>query len=594
MEELQLSIESQKAQKNISKTNPEIKINNVVDISKRKSSGPIKFVSTAASKGNISNFKSMHTTAKKQILEEEIEKQLSKVKLKENKSDEDTAQKSILKKNNLQANKDKNVQANKVQLNDKRISNDLTAEDTETSGYKSNSSRNNESSETESDYGYATIKQSTTLKRVELSLQSNLSSGSGVLPEECWVTVKIKSVNDENVEYEDSDVLSKDSDTILSKSLYDYHCYLNSIGFMTNFVDNFMVKLGPAIGLTSEAINNALTQGASIYCDNTKGGIKFGLEIIPAIIAAWPNAANPWIIRKRKMITNPRTNQTYLWPTKTMINSTINLGCLLLPIGLRYKRGINPYQKFQWKIVFPAAECYLKSCLAHSHIRIYLFTLALQKTFMEIESSKIGIDSSHIKNHLFWYCENNYARFPEDRLGETLRIFLRNFYNHFKRGTFPNYFIETCNDFESIPMPVLRKLQYRLRDILEAPVMHSLCAIQKLKYNSKEFYPRLNVNRLYQILTCKNPLRLLNPDIPTYIKPNITSESDDEDNHANVWHKAKVHDPGYQWKKRKRKAQERRLALNSAKKNKKTLNIANTLESNYNVSIIYFITVLFI
>ncbi|XP_041977539.1 uncharacterized protein LOC121731918 [Aricia agestis] len=474
--------------------------------------------------------------------------------------------------------KDMSVKANPNSPRHVSLEN-LAGEDTETSGYRSNaSSRRTESSETESDYGYSTITEATTPKKVALSLQPNLAASS-VLPEECWESINVKTI-DWSDEDEENDTASKLS---INRNLFETQHYLSSSMFMSSFVDNFILSLGSGLGLSQETIRNAMTQGASVYCDFIRNGSKVCNEVFPALLAAWPNAANQWIIRERRIIQNPRTNFSYQWPTKYMVSKTTGFGCLLVPIGYRPKRGINPDQSLQWKIIFPAAERYLESCLAHSHMRCYLFSLVLHKTFMENETSKIGIDATHIKNHLLWQCEDNYARWPEDRLGEALRLFLRNFYVHFGQSRFPNYFIENCNEFNCIPKPVLLRLQRKLADILEAPVMHMLHAINKLKYTRKDFYPTFNTWKLYQILTCRNPFRLLNPNIPVTV-PNYNNESSDSDdnNIHNIWDKAKAQDKHYQWKKeRQRQIKERRKASSSTKKQR--ISVKGDIEINKNI-----------
>lgn len=451
----------------------------------------------------------------------------------------------------------------------------ITAEDTETSGYRSNaSSRQTETSETESDYGYATITESTTPKKVELSLQTNNATTSGVLPDESWIAVNVRSIDWSDDE--DDDVASKVS---LGRDLYETHHYLSSIVFMNDFVDNFILHLGSGLGFPQDAVKNSLTQGASIYCSAPKNGSTASYEVFPALLAAWPNAANQWIIRERKLIQNPRTNFIYQWPTKYMVSKAIGFGCLLVPIGFRPKRGVNPDQKLQWKIMFPAAERYLESCLAHSHMRCYLFALALHKTFLENETSKVGIDASHIKNHLFWQCEDNYARWPEDRLGESLRLFLRSFYIQIAKSRFPNYFIESCNEFKCIPKPLLLKLQRKLAHIMEAPVMHLLYAVNKLKYAKKDFYPKFNCQRLYDILTCKNPWRILNPQIPVVVSKSESSDSEDE-RINNILDKAKAYDRDYQWKKEKLKQIRERRANMANKKQKKSGKVEREMDAN--------------
>lgn len=528
----------------------------------RRFSGPIKQVSLQVTKSNIANINRLRKN-NTLVLEE------TDTNLVERKGVYDESmlpRKSILKNHRRLSGPNKDVKYMSTEMR-KAYSENTLAEDTETSGYRSNSSsRQTESSETESDYGYSTITESATPKRIELSLQSNYSLTSGALPDDSWTPVDVKALGEWSDDDDDEiDVASKSS---LAPNLFERSYYLNSVKFMNNFVDSFIISLGSGLGLSTEEVNSALTQGASIYCNSVKNGSKIGYEIFPALVAAWPNAANQWIIRERRIIQNPRTNFSYQWPTKYMVNKAVGFGCLLVPIGFRPKRGQNPAQNLQWKLIFPAAERYLESCLAHSHMRCYLFTLALHKTFMEKEQAKIGIDASHIKNHLFWQCEDNYAKWPEDRLGETLRLFLRSFYVHFGQSRMPNYFVDTCNEFKSIPKPMLLKLQRRLADILEAPVMHVLHSLDKIKYNKRDFYPTLNCQRLYDILTCKNPLRIINPNIPSAVPSyhDDTSDSDD-DTEINFWDKAKAQDKHYQWKKeRQRQMQERRKAQMNIKK----------------------------
>ncbi|KAI5633072.1 mab-21 protein domain-containing protein [Phthorimaea operculella] len=533
--------------------NKNLKLNDApIDLSTRRASGPVKLASLQVQKSNINNIKNYQKRNEPVAEEKEIEK-------KEPPESNGMPRKSILKSPRRPSGPFREEKTKPLSISDvKKVSTENTiAEDTETSGYTSSKS------ETESDYGYSTITESTKPKKLELSIPSNMSANSGALPDECWSTVQVRAFDNWSEDEDDDDTASKSS---LSRNLYESYHYLDSFNFMNNFVDNFIINLGSGLGLSQDAINNALTQGASIYCDTIKNGMKLGTEVFPALIAAWPNAANQWIIRERKIIQNPRTNFTYQWPTKYMVNKAIGFGCLLIPVGFRPKRGINPEQVLQWKIVFPAAERYLESCLAHSHMRCYLFALALQKTFLNNETCKIGVDASHIKNHLFWQCEDNYAKWPEDRLGETLRLFLRSFYVHFGQGRFPNYFIDSCNDFKSIPKPLLLKQQRRLADILESPVVHLLSALDKLKYTKKDFYPAFNSIKLYDILTCKNPLRLLNPNIPVMTQTQVQS-SDSEDEDTSFWDKTK--DKQYQWKKeRQRQIQERRKAQTYIRKQK--------------------------
>ncbi|XP_026757638.2 uncharacterized protein LOC113517233 [Galleria mellonella] len=530
----------------------------MINVSDRRFSGPIKKVSLQVQKSNISNvknFRKVNTTIGEDINNRNQNR--SKTDTKETFYEGEKSKKPLLKNNTRGLSGPTKDEQSKLPHIDN------ISEDTETSGYRStsNSSRLNELSETESDYGYSTITESSTPKRIELSVRTNSSLISGTLPEDAWISIYTRA--DHWSEEEEEENIENLESRISEAHLYETHYYLNSVRFMRNFVDIFITDLGISLGLSQEVVKNALTQGASIYCDTVLNGKDIRFEVYPALIAAWPNAANQWVIRERKIIQNPRTNLSYQWPTKQMVHKTIDFGCFLVPIGYRPKRGLNPDQQLQWKLIFPAAERFLEKCLAHSHIRCYLFALVLYRTFLEVETSKVGIDASHIKNHLFWQCEDNFAKWPEDRPGESLRLFLETFYVHMCQKRLPNYFMNNCNEFKSIPRPLLMRLQRILKNILESPVPYVLCAIDKLKYVKTEFYPKLNCHRLYAILTSKNPLRVINPSITTTVPLTSKDVSDsDDENEQNVQENAKAQDKPYRWKKEKlRRLEERKKVL---------------------------------
>lgn len=539
-----------------------VKLNTeAVELSGRRRSGPVRQLNSQVSKSHISNINTFNkeNTA---FLEENEKDNIKMVESRDISVDLDIKpRKSILKSNRRLSGTSKELKT-KIKIN----TDSTAAEDTETSGYRSTTS--SKLSETESDYGYSTITESTTPRRVTLNATSKLSSTSAVLPDQCWYSVQKKAIKYDS---DDEDAETDDSES----PLYETYHYLSSIQFMDHFTDNFM-DIGMGLGMTREAIANALTQGASIYCDTLKNGNKVGCEIFPAFIAAWPNAANQWIIRERKINQNPRTNLMYQWPTKHMVNKAIGFGCLLVPVGFRPKRGINANQTMQWRITFPAAERYLESYLAHSHIRCYLFALTLHKAFMENRKAKMGIDASHLKNHLFWQCEDNYVRWPEDRLGEALRIYLQSFFAHFGHAKFPNYFIDNCNDFKSVPKPELAKHRKQLHDILEAPVMHLLYALDKIKYTKKEFYPVFKCKQLYNILTCKNPLRIINPNIPQ-LPVNHQDSSESEEDATNMHDKNK--DKQYLWGRKMQHRLVQKRATNAKQKPLKQLQEMNRMVS---------------
>ncbi|XP_077290505.1 uncharacterized protein LOC143914239 [Arctopsyche grandis] len=414
--------------------------------------------------------------------------------------------------------------------------------ESESSGYKSS-----HSPQTESDYGYATITAEGTPKRLEISQLAKVNESTSEIPTRCISIIEVKRI--EVDEDDESDEPYETRYGEFQRELFKKVHYLNSRIFMLNFSDLFQLKLAHSLRFNSDSLLNALTQGASIYCNAKNFG---SFEVLPAISVTWPSEANEWLHRSRNVIRNPRTSFVYQWPTQDMIGKSRALGGSIVPLGFVPTRGMNPQQGLQWKLTFPTVERYLETCMAHSHVRCYIFSLILFKKFMEIKTSNIGFNSSHIKNHLFWQMEENYARWPEDRLGEVLIIFLKSFYEHLMKSSLPYYFIPKCNLAKGIPKTILLKQQKKLADILESPVMHLLSALRSVKSVKKEFYPVLNYKRLYRILACDDALRLINPNIPREIEGGSDGEDDEynTDNKIGFWEKAKKEkNPEYHWKR---------------------------------------------
>lgn len=444
-----------------------------------------------------------------------------------------------VKKGMLAQNKSRPKKTKKKEVEEKYI-----MSESESSGYKSS-----HSPQTESDYGYATITNETTPRRLEISQLARTFDSTSEIPMRCISIVEVKKMQNDDDDDDDSEDPYESRYGEFQRELYKKIHYLNSRIFTLNFSDLFQLKLAHSLGFDSDSLVNALTQGASIYCNINKGKNINSFEVLPAISLTWPSDALEWILRKRNKITNPRTNFVYQWPTKDMIGKARALGCFAIPLGFMPTRGVNPSQGVQWKLTFPTVERYLETCMAHSHVRCYLFTLILFKKFIEIKNSNIGLNPSHIKNHLFWQMEDNYARWPEDRLGEVLILFLRSFYDHLMKSTLPYYFIPKCNLIKSIPKTILLKQQKRLADILESPVMHLLSALRNIKFVKSEFYPVLNFKRLYRIITCEDTLRLINPQLPIEI-PNPSDEEEDSEYKPKIgfWEDAKKQNPEYHWK----------------------------------------------
>ena len=69
-----------------------------------------------------------------------------------------------------------------------------------------------------------------------------------------------------------------------------------------------------------------------------------------------------------------------------------------------------------------------------------------------------------------------------------------------------------CNIFANIPNHKLLAAQHKIHQIREKPVFHLLNSLSKLK-PEKGFYPMLDIEKLYQILTTEKSLSLAHPSL---------------------------------------------------------------------------------
>ncbi|XP_055523347.1 uncharacterized protein LOC129717464 [Wyeomyia smithii] len=300
--------------------------------------------------------------------------------------------------------------------------------------------------------------------------------------------------------------------------------YLNSKGFLAYFINLFQDALAHDLGIPKEDLDKATWKGAIIYSGHW--------EIVPAIVCPWPREASEWVERKRDIKINPLTKQKFQWPTAPMIQKVKSFGCHVVPTGYAPKQGNNRYRQLEWKVVFPEAERYLESCLTNTQAKIYMLAKLLFKTFVE-PAFAVGVSmfsNEHLRAHLFWQCETNYAAWPEDYLGEVLVRFLNALLERIKTHKLPDYFLPSRNLFENIPEKVLVELHKRIFRITENPLMHVLIALRNMKFpgGNVTFYPKVRIKRLYSVLIIDNPLKLVNPLFRDE-NENLAAEDSEED-----------------------------------------------------------------
>lgn len=363
-----------------------------------------------------------------------------------------------------------------------------------------------------SEYDYATITALNT--RQPLSVVR-----SGCNPEDHFSTTKLPDICITNMP-----VASIGSDDFEEDETCEIKQFLNSKSFCSYFVNIFNDTLAKDFGMTKNQLVTATCKGPIIYIEPW--------ELIPAIQCPWPREAFEWMHRQREIKENPVTRQKFQWPKPDMVNKVVQMGCHVIPLGYTPKNGINPHRELEWKIVFPEANRYLESCLTSSQSKIYLITKVLLQTFVEpyLDKKYNMFTDEHLKNHLFWQCENNFAAWPETYLGEALVRFLNSLLENIKRQKLPDYYLPKRNLFENIPERIMVDLHKRIFRITENPLMYVLKAMENLKYVN-EFGVKFNWRKLYSAITIDDPLKMLNIHFQTEMEKgwDVPSESEEED-----------------------------------------------------------------
>lgn len=367
----------------------------------------------------------------------------------------------------------------------------------------SGGTQNSSGSSTEYDYVYITALSVRQPLAAAQSAPGNLATGaisSTMLPDACFSHVPAAA--------EPSGSEDEDDDEHTSTSEYEMRQYLSSNAFLAHFLSVFRDSLALDMQIPRHQLDAATWKGATIY--------SAPWEIVPALSAPWPNEAYEWMHRQRDIKVNPMTQQQFQWPTPDMVNKVVSFGCLLVPLGFVPRTGLNALRELEWKIAFPNAERYLEGCLTSAQCKVYIVAKALLQTFVEpfSEGTASGgcFTNEHLRTHLFWQCEMNYAAWPEEYLGETLLRFLNALLEHIKRQRLPDYFLPKRNLFENIPERIMVDLHKRIFRITENPLMYTLIALRNLRCHLPGIAHPFDFKELYTVMTVDNPLKLINPN----------------------------------------------------------------------------------
>ena len=375
------------------------------------------------------------------------------------------------------------------------------------------------------DYAYVTLKP---IPLEQLGERSN-SRGS-IINDSCFQYKEVAIVEDD------------EDDPYPINAEMEKRCYLSSKRLMFFFANQFY-EIARRIG-KGNLTSSATILAPSILCreevdDSYK---ELTWKFIPTIeVSFWPDEYFEYFMRKRPVMRHKRTNVSYQWPEQSQIQAIRQIGCNILPLGFNHpkKSTPNPDADIEWAIHFTKAEIFLARGLHHPKIRVYLFILLMYKAYFEAFD---GIKEMHLRNILYWLIEKSPGDWTEENIGEKFTLVLKMLKRNLEKQKMPHYFMAKSNMFANIPNHKLRQAQEKVHRIRENPVMYVLHSILKLQYE-KSFYPKLDIMKLYKILTTENQLTMMNPalmgsvtdDTPLWERPKAekkktgkNAESDDK------------------------------------------------------------------
>ncbi|XP_076761524.1 uncharacterized protein LOC143429690 [Xylocopa sonorina] len=322
--------------------------------------------------------------------------------------------------------------------------------------------------------------------------------------------------------------------------------YVNSKQFTDHFKYLFEKRLAYLLGFDKESVNNVeKSADCVVYCDKimVSNEVRYShmeqYEVIPAVWLDWPMCAQEWLDRPRST-----------WPDYTDVDRIKDFGCYVVPesFELTHEHS-NLMEDLEWQLTFPATERYLETCMTQAQVQVYLITLMLHKTFLRpVFDTIFGLTTSHIRHKLFWMIEEDDrpSKWPYNGMGECLLKLLNSLYSNIGQNepTLQDYFVNGRNLFKNIPGEDMLYTQKQLKRITENPVMYVFHAMENIYYN-ENFFPRLNYEMLFKILTM-DTLSLLNPTLSQNIPMPMTRKQPEaivqEDKYGTVgfWDRVKT------------------------------------------------------
>ncbi|XP_012543294.2 uncharacterized protein LOC105840779 [Monomorium pharaonis] len=397
--------------------------------------------------------------------------------------------------------------------------------------------------DSDSDWSYQTLPKSN-IQAHNVNHESDANTptkiySNAMIPTQCFKKVRINSDGKlYMLRQERKPQNAKQLRLLIAERQYDCDVlYTSSKVFMNYFVDLFVDQLAEPLGFKSEDLNHV--EESIIYCDkmieshnNPRLRRIESYEISPTIWLQWPEYAQEWLFRSRST-----------WPDYNDVNKVKDFGCYVVPedslsrkrlflsTELSWHQNVkkNIHEEIEWQLTFPAAERYLETCMTRSQVQVYLIALMLHKTFLRpILDTTTGLTTSHIRNKLFWLIEEDDrpSKWPDNRTGDCLLKLLRSLYRCISQNepTLPDYFLPDKNVFKKVPSEYLLHSQKQLKRIIENPIMYVFHAMENIKYSDK-FFPRLNFTKLFNILTVKPLVAIINPALDMRLSQQRFDES---------------------------------------------------------------------
>ena len=156
------------------------------------------------------------------------------------------------------------------------------------------------------------------------------------------------------------------------------------------------------------------------------------------------------------------------WPPRHIIESVITKRCLLVP----KERPLSDEFDLMWRVSFSEIEVMLAKTLTRQKHQYYLVAKYLIKGL-----EKCVISSYHIKTVFFWLLEND--EFPSHMsLGEGVLLIIKELSKSLISHSILNYFVESSNLLEHIPIDECLMLADELKLVLSQPVLSFISSPQ--------------------------------------------------------------------------------------------------------------------